>query len=523
MMHKKLAAGVAIAALFAAGCGGDGDAGGDVTSPVGTSSAATGDTLATSAAGGELVVGRSSTIDGLQGDQCLGAGSIVVNPLVYDTLERIAPDGQGRVPGLASDVVYDPDALTYTYTIRDGAKFSDGSDLLADDVAFSIDQWRTGPISGAYFSMIASAEATDDHTVVVHLVQPDTFMPDLFVWCMATVYPKDFGGLTADEYFEKPVSGGPYAVESWSNPGPSETLRLVRNPYYWNADEVLLDAIEFRSSSDAGQRSLAFESGEIDVLENIDSIAARTLPEGTVMSVDAMPIQYLLVNSTLPELADSRVRQAISRAIDRDEIVAALDGFGVPAAGVLPINVPNSVIGDEPLRTDLAEAAALMEEVGVSDLSLDLIYDNTGGDDSAVAGVVAEQLGKVGITVNLVPSDSGTIFGRLSSGDFQLAMSGAAAVSPNVMDPVSFLYFAYYPWTGADTTMIGEQFAIGTSTVDPAEIQAAVVAIQNDAWDQSTAIGLYNLEPTFGVSPNVKGFNPLPYLVWYGDGISFQG
>lgn len=514
-MRSRLFTVIALVALVATACGSSSGGGG--SSGSGTKSDAA------PVEGGELIVGRSGQIDGLEGDQCLGAGSIVVNPLIYDTLQRIASDGQGLVAGLATDVAYDADALTYTYTIRDGAKFSDGSDLQADDVVFSIEQWKAGKISGSYFSMIDSVEATDPQTVVIHLTEANTFLPNLFAWCTSTVYPKDFGGETAEAYFKQPVSAGPFTLDSWTNPGPSETIHLVKNKYFWDSGKPYLDAIEFQSSTDAGQRSLAFENGQIDVIEGLDAISAQTLPKESVEFTDAMPIQELLVNSKAKGLEDAKVRQAISLAIDRDQIIEALDGHGEPAIGVLPINVPFSVPGSEKLSTDTAQAESLLKDADATNLSVDLLYDNTGGDDATVAEVIADQLGKVGIDVKLVPSDSGTIFGRAGSGDFELAISGVAAVSPTAFDPVSFLQFTYYPWTGADSTVISEQYAIGVASDDDAAREDAIKAIQDDAWDQSTVIGLYNSTPGYAVADRVSGFDPLSYLVWYADDTSVGG
>jgi peptide/nickel transport system substrate-binding protein len=213
---KKLLAPFAAVALVLAACGGD-DGGssapaGGTEAPVDSTAGST-DSTPPGEADRILNVARPWPIDGFKGDNCVSAGSITMNLIVYDTLLRVPESGEGTAPGLAESITYDEAALTYTITLREGLTFSDGSPLTAEDVAFSIDQWRAGPINGILYASIASAEVVDDLNVRLTLVAPDALLLYIFTWCSSTVYPSDFGGLTEDEYFQKPISAGSFGVE----------------------------------------------------------------------------------------------------------------------------------------------------------------------------------------------------------------------------------------------------------------------------------------------------------------------
>jgi len=521
---KFMLSSLVVATLTMAACGGDGgsssssDTAGATETPD-TAVAGTGDSMSSGEADRVLNVGRPWPIDGFKGDSCLSAGSIVMNLLVYDTLLRVPESGEGTAPGLAESMTYDEASLSYTITLREGLTFSDGSELTAEDVVFSIDQWRTGAFNGVLYASIASAEIVDDLHVQVNLVAPDALLPYLFMWCNSTVYPSDFGGLSEDEYFQKPISAGPFTVAEWNNPGATETIVLQANPNHWNGPGggSELDQIVFEASLDPNQQLLAFEAGELDLVEVVDPFTALDLDPSVAKSAGVLPITLLTLNQGNEKLSDPAVRAAISQAIDREELAALLEGSGEPATGVLPINVPGWAEGSTPYTFDADAARAVLEPLG---LELELLYDSSSSVISATVEVLAAQLAEVGVSVTLNGSDNGTVVGRASSSDFDMVILQLAAISPTILDPVGALAALYYPWAQADSALIYEQFLGGASTPDVTAWESAAAAIQDDARSQNAVIGLYNYSPIDAVSPRITGFNRLRYAIWYADGIS---
>src|SRR4051812_34017451 len=181
----------------------------------------------------DLVVARATSSQGFEGGKCIS--DLQTGPWVYDTLLRIkTPEGDGVVGGIAKDYSFDTATKTYTFNLRPDAKFSNGDPVTADDVVFSIDQWRNGPVSGSYYATIASQKAVSDDVVEVTMTQQDSFLPALLTWCTSTIYPKDFAGQPKDEFFKKPIGAGAFSVDSFSDlTGPSESIKLVPNKYFY--------------------------------------------------------------------------------------------------------------------------------------------------------------------------------------------------------------------------------------------------------------------------------------------------
>lgn len=515
MKSKALVSSLAAVALIVGACSG-GDSSNSSSQPA--SSDAVVDTEPPAVEGGVLRVGRPWPIDGFKGDNCLSAGSITMNLLVYDTLLRIPENGAGTSPGLAESVTYDEATTSYVITLREGLTFSDGSPLTSEDVVFTIDQWRNGPNNGVLYGSITGTEIVDELTVRVLLAAPDALLPYLLMWCNSTVYPSDFGGLSEEEYFKKPISAGPFTVAEWTNPGATESIVLEANPNHWDGPGggSSLDRIEFQASLDPNQQLLAFEAGELDLIEVVDPFAARDLDESVRRSAGILPITLLTLNQSREDLSDPTVRAAISQAINRDDIASLFEGTAEPATGVLPVNVDGWAQGSTSYEFDADSAKSILEPLG---LELELLYDSSSGAVSAAAEVLAAQLGEVGVTVSLNGSDNGTVVGRAFASDFDMVILQLAAISPTILDPIGALAALYYPWAKADTTLIFEQFLGGSGSFDVSAWEAASAVIQDDARSQNALIGLYNFSPIDVVSSRVVGFERTPFAVWYSNGL----
>ena len=520
-------ASVVLLALLAS-CGGDDDdaggtsgtdAAGSATTDGGTAGSAVEGSAVEASSGGEIVWARNSPIDGWEGDACVGP-STQTNPVVYDTLVRMSvPDGQSIVGGLAESFSYDADTFTYTFEMRPGAAFSNGDPVTAEDVKFSVDEWVAGPISGAYYQAVDSATVVDEDTVEVQMKQADTFFPALLTWCTSAIYPKDFAGIPKDEFFQKPIGAGPFAVAEWNDPaGPNEEIVLTRNEHYWGADEGMpkLDRLIIRTIADPNQRALAFDAGDVQILEDVDTATKRQIDPALLVDAPRQQMYGFVINTE--RVPDVKIRQAISKAIDRDLIVEVLDRDAEVAPGVLPINVPDAVPPTEPNEFDLEGAKALIAETSAADgITLEYAYNAANADETTIAQNLQAQLAEIGVTLELMATDGPTLSTKRSDGDFDLVPEGTAAISPTIFDPIGLMLAVNYPHARADLTVINEQFLIGTASTDPAERQAAVLAIQDDAMAQAAQIGLVNVASTYAVQSDVEGFVLLPYVQWYTD------
>lgn len=520
-------------AVVAAACGDDDDVASTEGAPVDSAApretaapaeTAPADGTAPGATDGEasgpqdLVVGRADSILGFNADFCLTRSTNATLPMVYGTLLDWTADGQDVQPGLAESFEYDAAASTYTLTLRDGLLFSDGSDLTSADVAFSVEQWKAGTINGGLFADIASVDTPDDRTVVLNLSTPNTYIEALLSWCVSAVYPEDFGGVAADDYFQAPVGAGPFTLQAWNNPGPSEEIVLAKNPNYWQEGLPILDTLTFRANTDPNQRLLAYESGDLDMIETLEFESVPTVPADELLVAPNMPIVLLLLNTRVPGLDDINVRQAIAAAIDRETLTQLYEGYAEPATGVLPANVPFSADPTTPFHFDLDEARQLMADSEHPDgLQFELLADQ---GEAALAQVVATQLAEIGVDLAITIVDNGTLFDRGGEGDFDMQLNGNVATSPSALDPIIATQVIEWYYTAMPADLAAADLAAALASDDDAERAQLVGSIQDALVEQAGQIGMVTLASLYAVKPYVKGVEPFPYLRWYPQTVS---
>jgi peptide/nickel transport system substrate-binding protein len=456
-----------------------------------------------------------------EGDRC--SSSVPTNLMVFDSLLRISADGLSVGPGLAESYSYDDTRHVYTLKLRPEATFSNGQPVTAEDVVFSVKTWKAGELSNAYYKTIKSARALEDHTVEIAMAQADTFLPALLTWCTSNIYPKNFAGQAAKEYYAEPIGAGPFMITSTEDlGGVNEEVDLIRNPNYWGADSLKLDGLKIVTVSDANQRVLRFQSGELDLVEGIDDAEMQQIGEDKIDLTTPQIWRGIALNTRKDALADPQVRKAISLAIDRDAIVSALAKGTEVAPGILPTNLPDVVPPTEPNRYDPDAARAILAASPVTN-PLIYLYNPNEAAPTTIANIVADQLSQVGITVKLTGADAATMRTLADSGvDWDLSAAGMSGISPSAFDPASLLVAEYYPKTGASTKVLDRQMALGMSASEAAGREAAVLAIQNDGMAQAAVIGIAVGPQVYGVQERVHDLVLLPEQLWYPDGVALR-
>lgn len=326
------------------------------------------------------------------------------------------------------------DDLTYEVEVRADAKFSDGSPVLAEDVAFTYESMMAegsdSPLHRGFSERFSKVEVVSPRVVRFHLrTKLATFMTDI-----------DFGIVSRTKR-----GAGPFIVRELD---PQHAM-LDRNPFYVPLPRM--EHVEIKFVPDASARLLMLVGGSADLVQNgvrldlLDEVAERPR-----VKLDAAPsalLTYLIFNNDDPLLKDKRVRQAIALALDRPEMIAAMfDGRCVLATGLLP---PTSWAYEPDVarwNRDLPRAKALLDEAGFKDPDgdgplprLSLVY-KTSSDAFrvAIAKVIAAQLSQVGIAVEVRPFERLTFFADLKKGLFQLA----SAQTSDIADPD--FYFTYF-------------------------------------------------------------------------------
>jgi peptide/nickel transport system substrate-binding protein len=283
--------------------------------------------------GGTLNFSRSVAPTQLDPANSIIAGDVYTLDKIFEPLFITSPSGQ-LTPWLATSYTTSADHLTWTFHLRPGVKFSDGSPMTADDVVFSIQREAAnsdGPLSFLNFA-IKKLSAPDSGTVVAQLSQPwAPFLSDISVFANAII-PKNFGGKSEASFFAHPVGTGPFVLDALV---PDSNLTLRRNPHYWQPGKPYLDAVQLSYVTDDNQRVLQLSGGQAQVIDSVPpaSVASLKAKSGVTVSLyQAWQVDLLVFNEKLPQFADRHVRRAITYAIDRAALVSATS-FGTAKPG----------------------------------------------------------------------------------------------------------------------------------------------------------------------------------------------
>lgn len=354
---------------------------------------------------------------------------LVVLHLIGGTLYKLPATGPA-IPELASAAHFSRNGLTQTYTLRRNLKFSDGRALTSRDVAATIGRSINDKSNGyaGLFKPITKVTAPNPRTVVFKLSRPYPSLPTILAEPSAMILParslNASAGTPIDpNFFNSPVSAGPYKLQSWGG-GPE--LDLVPNSFYVGP-KPLVPLVRFLSIPDFNARVNELRSGQIDFTAQLPPALIPSLQSTSGIHVGAQKIngyEAVFMNDQSPPLDNTRVRRAISLAIDRQQIAhTVFFGQVPPLAGFWPTTMP----GYDPkisTKQDVAQAKKLL--VGTpcaSGCTLQLLYqDNSQPWADQAAVIIQNNLQEIGITVQLVHEDQPTVNGALAAGKYQLSI-----------------------------------------------------------------------------------------------------
>lgn len=439
---------------------------------------------------------------------------------VFDVLVRVDRDGTELEPGLAESWEISDDGLTYTFKIRD-AKFSDGSPITAADAAFSLLRVRDDAESywADGFSVMETAEATDDHTLVVTLKAATPPFITMLALPSAAIVSQAAVEADPEGFAEMPTAvSGAFMVTDWQR---GEKVVLAKSPDYWEADRVKLDGVEWISIPDDNARMLNVQAGQLDAALFVPFARVEELsqnPDLTVHHDVSTKEDHLLINHENPALSKVEVRQALDYAIDKQAIVDTVT-FGLTeiAYSYIPKGSLYHYADNLQRPHDPEKAKALLEAAGETGLSLAYIVNAGNEVDEQIAVLIQQQLSEVGITVSLQKVDPSQSWDMLVTGDYDLSVM---YWTNDILDPDQKSTFVL----GDDANMnymtryknaeVKQMVADARSESDPTKREEMYVQLQKTAKEEVNWIDLY-YSPFLNVSrSNVTNFyqNPLGRL-----------
>lgn len=324
----------------------------------------------------------------------------VVYANIFEGLTRFGPDGS-VLPALSSDWSIENDGTRYVFTLQKDVKFHDGAEFTADDVKFSIERAMAEDSTNAQkglFANIESVEIIDPLSVAINMKQADANLLFNLAWGDAVILDE----ASASDTATKPVGTGPFTFVDWVQ---GDRVEIAKNPDYWGTP-VKLDKATFKFISEPSAAYAAIMAGDVDVFpnypapENLPQLDAD--PRFSVVLGTTEGETILTMNNASPKLKDKRVRQAISHAINRSEIIdGAMFGYGTPIGTHFAPHSPAYVDLTSQSEFDPEKSKALLLEAGFSKgltLSLKLpppSYARRGGE------IIAAQLRDVGVETEI--------------------------------------------------------------------------------------------------------------------------
>ncbi|MGL6020490.1 MAG: ABC transporter substrate-binding protein [Gibbsiella quercinecans] len=376
-------------------------------------------------AAGILSIGRrddSTTFDPIKSAQ--NADNWVFSN-VFDPLVRVDKMGTKLEPGLAESWSISDDGKVYTFKIRD-AKFSDGSPVTASDAAFSLLRIRDNEESlwRDSYSIIATAQAKDPHTLVITLKSPSApFLSQLALPNASVISEKAMKAEGEEAFAEKPLGSGAFSVKEWVR---GERVSLVKNPYFWQADRVSLDGVEWLTLPDDNTRMLKVQAGELDAALNVPFSRIASLQKDANLTVELNPStreDHLLINHSHGALGKVEVRQALDFAIDKDAIVKTVTfGYGQVANSYIPAGALYHYADNLRRPYDPEKARQMLAAAGASDLTLKYLVNAGDEVDEQIAVLLQQQLAKAGVKVNLQKVDPSQSWDMLIAGDYDISV-----------------------------------------------------------------------------------------------------
>ncbi len=365
---------------------------------------------------------------------------------IYDGLVELNAELELE-PALAASWEVSDDALTYTFTLREGVTFHNGRALTSDDVVYSYERImaeETGSPFASRFSQVASVSAPDARTVVFTLNVP--YAPFLSNLTNLSVIPKE----AASDLQQNAVGTGPFRFAEWV---PDTYVLLEANPDYYREGEPGVAELRFNIVPEASTRAAGLRSGEYQFLPDVDPATAetlRTVPNVTLLETQDLAYTLLGLNVSEPPFDDPRVREALNLAIDRDEIVQAVYFGNAVAGGPLSPGLSDWALETSEFgcyTSDPEAAQALLAEAGQEGLEFEILTFGTIQVVSDLAQVLQAQLKRAGITTTLDVAEFGTFVQRWQNSDFEAFVS----LNGGSTDPDGYFYRTFY--TGGSTNV----------------------------------------------------------------------
>ncbi|MGO4528923.1 nickel ABC transporter substrate-binding protein [Paenibacillus sp. 2TAF8] len=490
-----------------------------------------------SASGDQAASAKSITMSwprdiGTMNPHTYNPSQLFAQSMIYEPLVSYQKDGKLE-PALAESWTISDDGKVYTFKLRQGVKFSDGTPFNAEIVKKNFDSIMINKKTHSWLGIIGvlgKTEVVDDHTFRMTLTEPyypvlqDLSVVRPFRFLGAAGFPDD--GDTS-KGIKVPVGTGPWMLADYKQ---DEYAVFKRNPNYWGTAPAF-DQITVKIIPDAETRVLAFEKGDLDLIygEGMISLDAfqqlRENDKYVSELSDPVGTRDLLLNSSNPKLSDVRVRKALQQGFNKKAMVEGVtSGLEEPADTALSKNYPYTNVDLKPIEYNVEQSKALLDEAGWKlpaggtvrekdgqKLEFELIFDKTDPIQKAMGETIQAEWSELGVKVNLTGLELTVQIKRLKANDFDLYFwynYGAP------YDPHSFINVVASPGFGISETLtalpmkkeLDEQVHAALSSTDEKKRQELYTSILTTLQEQSAIVPISYVKKTAVYQKKISKF-----------------
>ncbi|TAY83075.1 ABC transporter substrate-binding protein [Rhizobium leguminosarum] len=409
--------------------------------------------------GGDIVVTYKDDITTL--DPAIGYDWVNWSMIksLYSRLMDYAPGTPNPVPSLAESFTVSPDGLIYTFKLHKGVKFSNGREVVASDVKYSIeravDPKTQGPGAGFFGAIkgfedetggktttLSGIETPDDSTVIFNLSRPDATFLHVLAINFASVVPKEAVEAAAGDFGKKPVGSGTFILKDWTI---GQQLVFERNKDYFVKGVPYIDSFKVEVGQEPLVALLRLQKGEVDIagdgIPPAKFLEIKNSADGAQMIVDGEQLHtgYITLNTKMKSFDNVKVRQALNMAINKERITRILNGRATPANQPLPPLMPGYDKSFAGYAYDVAKAKALLAEAGYPDGFETVLYSTNTDPQPRIAQAIQQDLAAVGVKAEVrALAQANVISAGGTEGEAPMIWSGGMAWIADFPDPSNF-------------------------------------------------------------------------------------
>lgn len=469
-------------------------------------------------------------------------------PLEHMMEGLMKKDPSGKiVPGIAKDAPQvSPDGKTYTFTIRDDAKWSNGDPVTAQDFEYAW-KYALNPATASEYAYqlyylkggeayntskekdaaklkaledAVGVKAKDDKTLVITLAAPTPYFTDLTSFY--TYYPVDKKVQEKNPNWANEastyVSDGPFKLVEWKH---KQDIKMAKNENYYDKDKIKLDEIDWAEVADENTAWQMYKSGQLDIVYPLPTDVLGQLKSSNNPELHIAPdlsTYYYAFNTKKKPFDNVNIRKALSMAIDRNAIVTSVaQGGQKPAYGLVPPGIPDAdgkdfqANGGDYFKEDVAQAKELLakglKEEGLTAMPKFTIVYNTNNGHKAIAEAIQEMWRKnLGVNVTLQNVEFQVKIDKGHKGDFEVLRDGWIG---DFVDPMTFIDLFTKTSTQNDSAWTSPDYdklaAIAKTSTDQAARMKAMHDAEKLMMDQMPIMPVYFYTKPYTLKPNVKG------------------